>query len=80
MPLPLNLVPIAYPAETPAVLPIRLQLMRLHSTYQVDYAIIFWHLVPLKDAMQIIKTPRLIMVSEEPIEGTGLSCVRFERC
>jgi DNA-binding LacI/PurR family transcriptional regulator len=56
----------------------RLQLMRLASTYQVDYAIIFSDLVPLNDAMQIFKTARLVMVSEEPIENTRVSSVRFD--
>jgi DNA-binding LacI/PurR family transcriptional regulator len=56
----------------------RLQLMRLASTYQVDHAIIFSDLVPLKDAMQIFRTGRLIILSEEPIEDTRVSCVCFE--
>jgi DNA-binding LacI/PurR family transcriptional regulator len=56
----------------------RLQLMRLASTYQVDHPIIFSDLVPLKDAMQIFRTGRLIILSEEPIEDTRVSCVCFE--
>jgi DNA-binding LacI/PurR family transcriptional regulator len=56
----------------------RLQLMRLASTYQVDHAIIFSDLVPLKDAVQIFRTARLIIVSEEPIEDARVSCVRFD--
>jgi len=56
----------------------RLQLMRLASTYQVDHAIIFSDLVSLKDAVQIFKTTRPIIVSEEPIEDTRVSCVRFD--
>ena len=56
----------------------RLQLMRLASTYQVDHAIIFSDLVPLKDAMQIFRTARLIIVSDEPIEEARISCIRFE--
>jgi DNA-binding LacI/PurR family transcriptional regulator len=56
----------------------RLQLMRLASTYQVDHAIIFSDLVPLKEAMQIFRTARLIIVSDEPIEDARISCVRFD--
>ena len=56
----------------------RLQLMRLASTYQVDHAIIFSDLVSLKDAVQIFRTTRLIIVSEEPIEDKRVSCVRFD--
>jgi len=56
----------------------RLQLMRLASTYQVDHAIIFSDLVPLKDAMQIFRTARLIIVSDEPIEDARISCIRFD--
>ncbi len=56
----------------------RLQLMRLASTYQVDHAIIFSDLVPLKDAMQIFRTARLIIVSDEPIEDARVSCIRFD--
>ncbi|MFY9987697.1 MAG: LacI family DNA-binding transcriptional regulator [Chthoniobacterales bacterium] len=56
----------------------RLQLMRLASTYQVDHAIIFSDLVPLKEAMQIFRTARLIIVSDEPIEHARISCVRFD--
>ena len=56
----------------------RLQLMRLASTYQVDHAVIFSDLVPLKDAMQIFRTARLIIVSDEPIEDRRVSCVRFD--
>jgi DNA-binding LacI/PurR family transcriptional regulator len=56
----------------------RLQLMRLASTYQVDHAIIFSDLVPLKDAMQIFRTARLIIVSDEPIADSRVSCVRFD--
>jgi DNA-binding LacI/PurR family transcriptional regulator len=56
----------------------RLQLMRLASTYQVDYAIIFSDLVSLNDAVQIFRTIRPIIVSEEPIEDARVSCVRFD--
>ncbi|MFZ0506444.1 MAG: LacI family DNA-binding transcriptional regulator [Chthoniobacterales bacterium] len=56
----------------------RLQLMRLASTYQVDHAIIFSDLVPLKEAMQIFRTARLIIVSDEPIEDARISSVRFD--
>jgi DNA-binding LacI/PurR family transcriptional regulator len=56
----------------------RLQLMRLASTYQVDYAIISSDLVSLKDAVQIFRTTRPIIVSEEPIEDARISCVRFD--
>jgi len=56
----------------------RLQLMRLASTYQVDHAVIFSDLVPLKDAVQIFRTARLIIVSDEPIEDSRVSCVRFD--
>ena len=56
----------------------RLQLMRLASTYQVDHAIIFSDLVPLKEAMQIFRTARLIIVSDEPIDDARISCVRFD--
>jgi DNA-binding LacI/PurR family transcriptional regulator len=56
----------------------RLQLMRLASTYQVDHAVIFSDLVPLKDAVQIFRTTRPIIVSAEPIEDTRVSCVRFD--
>jgi DNA-binding LacI/PurR family transcriptional regulator len=55
-----------------------LQLMRLASTYQVDHAVIFSDLVSLKDAVQIFRTTRPIIVSEEPIEDTRVSCVRFD--
>src|SRR5260221_875100 len=54
----------------------RLQLMRLASTYQVDHAIIFSDLVPLKDAVQIFRTTWPIIVSAEPIEDTRGSYVR----
>ena len=56
----------------------RLQLMRLASAYQVDHAVIFSDLVSLKDAVQIFRTTRLTIVSEEPIEDTRVSCVRFD--
>ena len=56
----------------------RLQLMRLASTYQVDHAIIVSDLVPLKDAAQIFRTTWPIIVSEEPIEDTRVSCVRVD--
>ena len=56
----------------------RLQLMRLASTYQVDHAVIFSDLVSLKDAVQIFRTTRPIIVSEEPMEDTRVSCVRFD--
>jgi len=56
----------------------RLQLMRLASTYQVDHAIIFSDLVPLKDAVQIFRTTWPILVSAEPIEDTRVSCVRVD--
>jgi DNA-binding LacI/PurR family transcriptional regulator len=56
----------------------RLQLMRLASTYQVDYAVIFSDLVSLKDAVQIFRTTKPIIVSEEPIEDTRVSSVRFD--
>jgi len=56
----------------------RLQLMRLASTYQVDHAIIFSDLVSLKDAVQIFRTTRPIIVSDEPIQDTRVSCVRFD--
>jgi DNA-binding LacI/PurR family transcriptional regulator len=56
----------------------RLQLMRLASTYQVDYAVIFSDLVSLKDAVQIFRTTRPIIVSEEPIEDARASSVRFD--
>jgi DNA-binding LacI/PurR family transcriptional regulator len=56
----------------------RLQLMRLASTYQVDHAIIFSDLVPLKDAVQIFKTTWPILVSAEPIEDARVSCVRVD--
>jgi DNA-binding LacI/PurR family transcriptional regulator len=52
--------------------------MRLASTYQVDHAIIFSDLVPLKDAVQIFKTTWPILVSAEPIEDTRVSCVRVD--
>jgi DNA-binding LacI/PurR family transcriptional regulator len=52
--------------------------MRLASTYQVDHAIIFSDLVPLQDAMQIFRTARLIIVSDEPIEDARISCIRFD--
>src|SRR5215469_10785913 len=42
----------------------RLQLMRLASTYQVDHAIIFSDLVSLKDAVQIFKTTRPVILPE----------------
>jgi DNA-binding LacI/PurR family transcriptional regulator len=56
----------------------RLQLMRLASTYQVDYAVIFSDLVSLKDAVQIFRTTRPIIVSEEPIQDARASSVRFD--
>jgi DNA-binding LacI/PurR family transcriptional regulator len=56
----------------------RLQLMRLASTYQVDHAIIFSDLVPLKDAVQIFKTTWPILVSAEPIDDARVSCVRVD--
>jgi DNA-binding LacI/PurR family transcriptional regulator len=56
----------------------RLQLMRLASTYQVDHAIIFSDVVPLKDAVQIFRTTWPIIVSAEPIEDTRVSCVRVD--
>jgi DNA-binding LacI/PurR family transcriptional regulator len=56
----------------------RLQLMRLASTYQVDHAIIFSDLVPLKDAVQIFRTTWPILVSAEPIEDPRVSCVRVD--
>jgi DNA-binding LacI/PurR family transcriptional regulator len=56
----------------------RLQLMRLASTYQVDHAVIMSDLVPLKDAVQIFKTISPIIVSAEPIEDTGVSCLRVD--
>jgi DNA-binding LacI/PurR family transcriptional regulator len=56
----------------------RLQLMRLASTYQVDHAIIFSDLVPLKDAVQIFRTTWPILVSAEPIEDARVSCVRVD--
>ena len=56
----------------------RLQLMRLASTYQVDHAVIVSDLVPLKDAVQIFRTNRPIIVSAEPIEDTRVSCVRVD--
>ena len=56
----------------------RLQLMRLAPTYQVDHAIIVSDLVPLKDAAQIFRTTRPIIVSAEPIEDTRVSCVRVD--
>jgi hypothetical protein len=34
-------------------------------------------LVPLKDAMQIFRSARLVIVSEEPIKDPRVSCVRF---
>ena len=49
----------------------RLQLMRLASTYQVDHAVIVSDLIPLKDAVQIFRTNRPIIVSAEPIEAPG---------
>ena len=54
----------------------RLQLMRLASTYQVDDAVIVSDLIPLKDAVQIFRTNRPIIVSAEPIEGARVSCAR----
>jgi DNA-binding LacI/PurR family transcriptional regulator len=54
----------------------RLQLMRVASNYQVDHAVIFSDLVPLKDAVQIFRTTWPIIVSAEPIEDTPVSCVR----
>lgn len=54
----------------------RLQLMRLASTYQVDDAVIVSDLIPLKDAVQIFRTNRPIIVSAEPIEGARVSCPR----
>jgi DNA-binding LacI/PurR family transcriptional regulator len=56
----------------------RLQLMRLASTYQVDHAVIVSDIVPLKDAVQIFRTNRPIIVSAEPIEDTKASCVRVD--
>ncbi len=56
----------------------RLQLMRLASTYQVDHAVIFSDLVPLKDAVQIFRTTWPIIVSAEPIEDGRVSCVRVD--
>ena len=56
----------------------RLQLMRLAATYQVDHAIIVSDLVALKDAVQIFRTTRPIIVSAEPIEDTRVSCVRVD--
>ena len=56
----------------------RLQLMRLASAYQVDHAVIFSDLVSLKDAVQIFRTTRPIIVSDEPIQDTRVSCVRFD--
>ena len=56
----------------------RLQLMRLASTYQVDHAIIFSDLVPLKDAVQIFRTTWPILVSAEPIDDARVSCVRVD--
>ncbi len=56
----------------------RLQLMRLASTYQVDHAVIVSDVVPLKDAVQIFRTNRPIIVSAEPIEDTRVSCVRVD--
>ena len=56
----------------------RLQLMRLASTYQVDHAVIVSDLIPLKDAVQIFRTNRPIIVSAEPIEDTRVSCVRVD--
>src|SRR5260370_28234356 len=56
----------------------RLQFMRLASTYQVDHAIIFSDLVPLKDAVQIFKTTCPILVSAEPIEDARVSYVRVD--
>ena len=52
--------------------------MRLASTYQVDHAVIVSDLVPLKDAVQIFRTNRPIIVSAEPIEDASVSCVRVD--
>src|SRR4029077_13493855 len=55
-----------------------LQLMRLASTYQVDHAVIVSDLIPLKDAVQIFRTNRPIIVTAEPIEDNRVSCVRVD--
>jgi DNA-binding LacI/PurR family transcriptional regulator len=56
----------------------QLQLMRLASTYQVDHAVILSDRVSLQDAVKIFRTTRPIIVSSEPVDGAGISCIRID--
>jgi DNA-binding LacI/PurR family transcriptional regulator len=56
----------------------RLQLMRLASTYQVDYVVVFSDMVSMQDAVEIFHTTRPIMVSWEPLESNSVSSISID--
>jgi DNA-binding LacI/PurR family transcriptional regulator len=56
----------------------RAQLMRMASAYQVDHVVVFSDMVPYEDALQIFRTARPIIVSNEPLNPGGTSVVRFD--
>lgn len=56
----------------------RLQLMRLASTYQVDYVVVFSDMVSMQDAVDIFHTTRPIMVSWEPLDSKSVSSISID--
>jgi len=56
----------------------RAHLMRMASAYQVDHVVVFSDMVPLKDAIQIFRTARPIIVSFEPIADSNASHMRVD--
>ena len=56
----------------------RAQLMRMASAYQVDHVVVFSDMVPYEDALQIFRTARPIIVSNEPLDHSNASLVRFD--
>ena len=56
----------------------RLQLMRLASTYQVDYVVVFSDMVSMQDAVDIFHTTRPIIVSFEPLQSESVSSISID--
>ncbi|AHK47258.1 putative transcriptional regulator PurR (plasmid) [Ensifer adhaerens OV14] len=56
----------------------RAQLMRMASAYQVDHVVVFSDMVSFDDAIQIFRSARPIIVSNEPLADNNASLVRFD--
>ncbi|GLS20436.1 transcriptional regulator [Labrys miyagiensis] len=56
----------------------RAQLMRMASAYQVDHVVLFSDAVPMKDATQIFRSARPIVLSFEPVSSESVSHIEVD--